>query len=183
MRMFTTLASLLLLSASLWAQDNPSRTSDAGGKWTAEVTIDKFTSDPYTRFKLVADEQIRGGDESGLPSFTIECGKKEGKFQWINARLHSPVTLGRPNTGSWLTGAPQQTVRLRANDKYYKHNWTIAPTFHSFFVDKDATKELLNSAATRIEFRDRAERPQVVLFAPAGINKEMVNQACGKLIK
>jgi hypothetical protein len=165
------------------AQDSPSRTVDAGGKWTAHITEDKFTSKPFTRFELTGDESITGGQESGYPSFEIDCAFKDGKVRWVTSRLNSSVALGPPNMPSPLTGAPEQIVKLRANDKYYNHHWVMGPRAHSFFVDKDATKEILRSTNARVEFRDRANRPQVAIFSPAGLDRELLKKSCGNLVK
>jgi hypothetical protein len=78
---------------------------------------------------------------------------------------------------------PQQLVRLRADDKIHVHAWNMADDLRTFFVDKGATKELLNSKDARIQFRDASEHAQVAIFSPAEINRQMVMEACGDIFK
>jgi hypothetical protein len=63
------------------------------------------------------------------------------------------------------------------------HFWNMAVDFRTFFVDKGAAKELLNSNDARIQFRDVSEHEQVALFSPAGIDREGLVKACGNVFK
>jgi hypothetical protein len=120
--------------------------------------------------------------EFDFPSFVIMCGGTAKAPKWINSKLLSPVVLGKAD----ITNAfdvPQQLVRLRADDKIHVHAWNMADDLRTFFVDKGATKELLNSKDARIQFRDASEHAQVAIFSPAEINRQMVMEACGDIFK
>ena len=74
----------------------------------------------------------------------------------------------------------QQYVVIRADSKLRSHVWNMADDFHTFFVDRHAAKELLESRDARIQFRDASEYQRVATFSPAGISEEMLTKACGK---
>jgi hypothetical protein len=59
----------------------------------------------------------------------------------------------------------------------------MADDFKTFFVDKSATKELLNGHDVRIQFRDVSEHEQVATFSPAEIKLEILTKACGNAFK
>jgi hypothetical protein len=59
----------------------------------------------------------------------------------------------------------------------------MAEDFRTFFVDKAATKELLNSTDARIQFRGVSEHQQVAIFSPSGINQDVLVKACGNVFK
>lgn len=154
----------------------------AGGKWTYEIGEDKLTGALYGIFSLEADEPIADGIGSGLPSFVIMCGGRADSPHWLNSKVLSPVVLGMPDQQSPL-GAPQQIVYLRADNKIHVHFWNMAEDFRMFFVDKGATKELLNSSIARIQFRDAGGHKQVAIFSPSGLNRDGLVKACGPVFK
>jgi len=154
----------------------------AGGKWTYEIGEDKLTGALYGIFSLEADERITDGIGSASPSFVIMCGGPLDSPHWLNSKMLSPVVLRMPDTKSPF-GAPQQAVYLRADNKIHLHFWNMAEDFRTFFVDKGATKELLNSRTARIQFRDASGDTQVAIFSPSGLNRDGLVKACGSVFK
>jgi tetratricopeptide (TPR) repeat protein len=154
----------------------------AGGKWTYDIGEDKLTGALFGVFSLEGDEPITDGVASALPSFVIMCGGPLDSPHWLNSKLLSPVVLRMPDTKSPF-GAPQQTVYLRADSKVRLHFWNMAEDFRTFFVDKGATKELLNSRIARIQFRDSSGHTQVAIFSPSGLDREGLVKACGSVLK
>ena len=154
----------------------------AGGKWTFEIDRNKLTDEAYGMFELKADERITDGISSDFPSFVIMCGGNADSPRWINSKLLIPVVLGMGDKRSPL-GAPQQSVHLRADKKIHLHFWNIAGDYKTFFVDKSATKELINSNDARVAFRDANSHVQVADFSPAGLNREALAKACGSVFK
>jgi hypothetical protein len=180
----TTIALVLLLAHSAKAQAPKDQIYPAGGKWNYSVSEDKLTGAQYGMFELLADEKLADGISAGYPSLVIMCGGTAAKPQWVNSKFISPVVLGRSDTQSVLSKAPQQTVLLRADNAFHAHFWNIAEDFHVMFVDKGATKEVLNTkTSARIQFRDSSEHKQVAIFSPAEINQKMLTAACGMVFK
>lgn len=154
----------------------------AGGKWTYEIGENKLTGELYGILTLTADEPITDGLASGPPSFIIMCGGAVNSPRWINSKVLSPIVLGLPNTRSAF-GSPQQMVYLRADSKIHVHFWNMADDFRTFFVDKGATKELLNSRTARIQFRDASGHHQVAIFSPSELNRDVLVKACGNVFR
>jgi hypothetical protein len=153
-----------------------------GGQWNFELSEDKLTGAQYRLFVLNATERISDGISYDFPSFVIMCGGASNSSKWINSKLISPVVLGSANHTSPL-GAPQQTIYLRSDDKIHVHFWNIAEDFRALYVDKAATKELLNSSTTRIQFRDASGHNQVAMFSPSGLDRNRLGQECGDSFK
>jgi hypothetical protein len=174
---------IIAFSSVLLAQESPvGKVFPAGGKWTFEVSEDKFTGALVGVFELKANEPISDGIAPGLPSFVIMCGGTIKTAHWMNSKLLSPVVLGKPDIISPIHES-QQMVWLRADGKVHMHWWNMPPDYRTFFVDKHATKELLRASDVRIQFRDASEHRQVAIFSPAGINEEMLTKACGNMFK
>jgi hypothetical protein len=74
----------------------------------------------------------------------------------------------------------QQSIAPRANNKIHFHFWNMADDFHTFFVDKGATKELLGSADVRIQFRHASGVNEVAMFSPPGLYRQELTKFCGK---
>jgi hypothetical protein len=127
---------------------------------------------------LAADSPIADAISSGIPSFVIMCGGN----RWINSKLVSPVVLASGKFGSAL-GVPQQLVYLRADNKLHLHFWNIADDYRVFFVDKGATKELINSRDARIQFHDSVNHTQVAQFSPVGPGPRRADKSVWQLVQ
>ncbi|MDE2103735.1 MAG: hypothetical protein KGL39_41240 [Patescibacteria group bacterium] len=167
---------LLVSSTSLFA------TESAGGKWTVEASADKLTGQVRTIFSLVAVEAISDGISSSFPIFEIVCGTGDSP-RWIQSELDSPVVLGSSGFRSALSDAPQQMVQLRADSRIRAHFWNIAGDWRTFFVDRQATKEVMNGADVRIGFTDVHSYRRVAVFAADGLDRDKVAAACGKALR
>jgi hypothetical protein len=176
----TTQASSSTSPVSTNAKSGISQT--VGGKWTYELSEDKLTEVPYRLFVLKADGRMTDGIGSDFPSFVILCGGPEDSPGWINSKFLSPVVLGAGDQKSAL-GVPQQSVHLRADRKIRLHFWNIADDYRTLFVDKGATRELINSSDARIAFHDAAGHVQVADFSPAGLDRDALAKACGGVFK
>ena len=170
----------------LAAQESPlllptGKVVNAGGKWTYKASEkNKLTDAPSGRFYLFANEPITDGTASGTPAIIFECGGSVDHPRWLNAMLTSPVATGEPDHRSH-NGMPQQTVLLRADNKVFKHYWDVEAG--GLFVNKEATKQLLDSTDARIQFRDSRGHQQVAIFSAGGIDRGMLTKACGMAFK
>jgi hypothetical protein len=153
----------------------------AGGKWIVEIQENKMTGALTEVLTLQADEALDSSLGSGFPVFVISCTGRVAKPKWLGSQLISPVLLGTPQIKPGLAGPhPQQTVWQRSDDKFHIHFWNQAADFKVLFVDRGATKDLLNSTNTRIQFRDIQEHQEVAIFSPGGIDREELVKACGE---
>jgi len=162
---FFVVASLVAAYPVL-AQNSP-----AGGKWTYRVEQDKMTDGYWSVFTLRAEQKIGDGLLSGVPEFTITCGKG-----WRDSQLNVPVVIA----SDW--------VEVRAEGKTHQREWGIGEDRRTFFVDGHdwldmkrvpATKEILRSADIRIKFEAYPGHYFVIQFSPGGIDRAMLNKACG----
>jgi hypothetical protein len=141
----------------------------AGGKWTKSEAEEKMTGAKRVRFGLQGDNYLAGSDQH--PEVIIYC--TGGKLSLGDFRPN--IRIGRPNwAGFW--GQPQMRVRVRVDNKHDEHNWNwVRGRFLA--MDKGTTRELLDSSIFKIEFNS-PEGPQIAEFSPAGIDRQMVRQAC-----
>ncbi len=161
-----TLGILAMMAAFAPAQNNG---VPAGGKWTKYEEEEKMTGDKRVKFELPADNFLANGDRR--PEIMLFCvgGKlKLGDF-------HPNLRMSGPNRASFW-GRPQMRVTVRVDHSHSKHNWNwVNGDFLA--MDEDTTRELLGAQVFKIEFNTK-EGPQIADFSPAGINLEMVHQAC-----
>ena len=106
------------------------------------------------------------------------CGGSGKTAHWINSKLLSPVVLGVPDKRSF-TDEPQQIVILRTDSKIHIHEWNIDSESTMFWVDKGATKQLLEGKDVRVQFQKAISDPVVALFSPIGIDHGLLAIACG----
>jgi hypothetical protein len=176
-------ASAMAILPLLFADDSPVRKPlNAGGKWIYTIIEDKLTGAQFGVFGLPAIEPIGDGISSGTPVLIITCGGTAKSPHWVDSKFISLVVLG-VSDGTSPLGVPHQLIVLRAGSKIHPHFWNMHGDFHTLFVDKGATKEFLDSQDARIQFRDASEHQQVAVFSPAGINRQMLNTACGKALR
>jgi hypothetical protein len=158
-------------------QDRPDREESrengvsAGGKWTQYRNEDPMTAAKRVRFELPAeDTEMRDGEDQAR--VILYC--TDGKLKLADFRPN--VRLGRPDwPGFW--GQPQMRVRVRADARHDDHNWNWV-NGHFLSMDKGTTRELLGARLFRIEFRT-PQGPKIAEFSPAGVDLNLVRNACG----
>jgi hypothetical protein len=162
-------AGCLGIASSLFAQQSP-----AGGSWVHLVSEDKFSGAKSDVFRIVGRERIADGILSGFPVFDIMCAK--GKL--VDAYLAIPFMLGAPN--GIIDGT--HAVRTRHDDKTDRgfRYWHMGPDHKNLFADRGSIKEFLNASDVRLAFADLNGYDQVALFSPSGIDRAMLNAACGE---
>lgn len=171
------LAVCVIFSIKALAQRPPADRADnrsgaaasAGGNWTVDRSEDRMTAEKSTRFELRANDSRDGDDDAKV---ILYC--TDGKLKLADFRPN--LKLARPNwPGFW--GQPQMRVRVRADDSHDDHNWNWV-NGHFLSMDKGTTRELIGAHLFRIEF-STPDGPRIAEFSPAGLDLNLVHNACG----
>jgi hypothetical protein len=141
----------------------------AGGNWTVDRSEDRMTAQKRTRFELQANDSRDSDDRAKVVLFCTD-----GKLKLADFR---PFTkLARPNwPGFW--GQPQMHVRVRVDDSHDDHNWNWV-NGHFLAMDKGTAREIIGAHLVRIEF-STPDGPRIAEFSPAGLDLQLVRNACG----
>jgi hypothetical protein len=162
-----TIAIFAMLAAFAPAQDNG---VPAGGKWMKFETEEKMTGAKRVKFDLPADNYLANSDRR--PEVMIFC--VGGKLKL--ADFHPNFRMSGPNRASFW-GRPQMRVMVRVDNHHSKHNWNwVNGDFLA--MDEDTAREVLGAQIFKVEFETK-DGSQIAEFTPAGINLDMVHQACG----
>jgi hypothetical protein len=142
----------------------------AGGNWLEFRSTDKMTGGTRVRFELTSDNYFRE-DPNYKPRVTLFC--ENGKLKL--ADFNPGVRLPPPNRpGFW--GQPQLEVEVRIDDVHYYKGWNWMRG-HFLSMDKGTARGLIGAQIFNIALPTRSGR-QIAEFSPAGLNTDLVRQAC-----
>jgi hypothetical protein len=142
----------------------------AGGKWMEFQSDDKMTGAKKVRFELLADNYFRE-DPDYKPRVELFC--TNGKLTLSD--FNPGVRLPPPNRpGFW--GQPQLEVMVRIDDTHSYHGWNWVRD-HFLSMDKGTTRGMIGSQVFKVELPTRSGR-EIAEFSPAGLNLDLVRQAC-----
>jgi len=142
----------------------------AGGKWLEFTSTDKMTGANKVRFQLVSDNYFRE-DPDYKPRVVLFCTGGKLKLADFNPGVRLPPP-NRP--GFW--GQPQLEVEVRIDDVHYFKGWNWERG-HFLSMDKGTARGLMQAQIFNVALPTRSGR-QIAEFSPAGLNLDLVRQAC-----
>jgi hypothetical protein len=159
----------------------------AGGKWLFSEGSNKMTGGTRSFFSIKSDVAISDAALKDKAMFVIVCVGAGKSASWVQSQLILPVLLSSDTKfHSTIGNIPQLMVSLRADDKLHIHFWNSLSHPRGgglLTADRGATKEVIGAALTRIEFRDYYRRDLVAAFASAGLDRQMLTNACGNSLR
>jgi len=142
----------------------------AGGRWMEFQSVDKMSGAKKARFELQSNNYF-SEDPSYKPRVDLYC--ENGKLKL--ADFNPGVRLPPPNRpGFW--GQPQLEVEVRIDDYHGYHGWNWERD-HFLSMDKGTARGLIGAQLFNIALPTRSGR-EIAEFSPAGLNLDMVRQAC-----
>ena len=142
----------------------------AGGRWMEFQSEDKMTGAKKARFELLADNYFRE-DPDYKPRVELFCENGKLKLADFNPGVRLPPP-DRP--GFW--GQPQLEVMVRIDDTHSYHGWNWVRG-HFLSMDKGTTRGMIGGQVFKVELPTRSGR-QIAEFSPAGLDLNLVHQAC-----
>lgn len=141
----------------------------AGGKWMEFQSEDKMTGAKRVRFELLANNYFKE-DPEYKPRVELFCS--DGKL--TQGAFNPGTRLGPPDhPGFW--GQPKMEVMVRIDDTHGDHGWNWERRVLA--MDKGTIRGMLGAQIFNIEARTRSGA-QIAEFSPAGLNLDLVRQAC-----
>jgi hypothetical protein len=172
-----SLASLALVCTAAFAQQGSMSPyqdegdgANAGGKWMEFQSVDKMSGAKKVRFELLAENYFKE-DPDYKPRVELFCSNGKLTLSDFNPGVRLPPP-NRP--GFW--GQPQLEVEVRVDDVHYYKGWNWVRD-HFLSMDKGTTRGLINSQVFNVALPTGNGR-EIAEFAPAGLNLDMVRQAC-----
>jgi|HubBroStandDraft_6_1064221.scaffolds.fasta_scaffold526896_1 hypothetical protein len=156
-----------VLKAMINSRGSPSGTDavriagiSAGGKWMEYQSQDKMGAHQI-RFELDGDNILRGGTAS--PKVILFCG--DGKIELSDFRPN--ISVASRKVG----------VRVNVDDHESHQSWQSV-NGHFLKMDGQTTHELISAKILKLAL-DTPDGPQTAQFSPAGLDPNLVKQACG----
>ena len=140
----------------------------AGGKWMEFQSEDKMTGAKRARFELRSNNYFRE-DPDYKPRVELIC--EDGKFK--TADFNPGVRIRPDRPGFW--GQPQLEVEVRVDDVHNFHGWNWHGRVLS--MDKGTARGMIGAQIFNVALPTPSGR-QIAEFSPAGLNLDMVYQAC-----
>ena len=142
----------------------------AGGQWMQFQSTDKMSGAKKVRFELLANNYFKE-DPDYKPRVELFCSNGKLTLSDFNPGVRLPPP-NRP--GFW--GQPQLEVEVRVDDVHYYKGWNWVRD-HFLSMDKGTARGLINSQVFNVALPTRSGR-EIAEFSPAGLNLDMVRQAC-----
>ncbi|MGO9086935.1 MAG: hypothetical protein ACLQBK_17060 [Candidatus Sulfotelmatobacter sp.] len=140
----------------------------AGGKWMEFQSEDKMTGAKRARFELLSNNYFRE-DPDYKPRVELVC--EDNKFKIADFNPGVKIRPDRP--GFW--GQPQIEVEVRVDDVHNFHGWNWRGRILS--MDKGTARGMIGAQIFNIALPTPSGR-QIAEFSPAGLNLDLVRQAC-----
>ena len=142
----------------------------AGGQWMQFQSTDKMSGAKKVRFELLANNYFKE-DPDYKPRVELFCSNGKLTLSDFNPGVRLPPP-NRP--GFW--GQPQLEVEVRVDDVHYYKGWNWVRD-HFLSMDKGTARGLINAQVFNVALPTRSGR-EIAEFSPAGLNLDMVRQAC-----
>jgi hypothetical protein len=158
----------------------------ASGGWRLSPGSNNGKGSPQSIFLLTSGRLTSEVLISGPPTVAITCSGTDKAAKWDRTLLVAQIPLSPGTIISTVPGAPtQQMTTLVADGKEHTHRSNV---FHQpgggfFTVDKGATKEILTGKSVVIKFQSEDGPAVLAPFAPEGIDRQLLETACGASLK